>query len=265
MKLITICVFFMTAVFGYSLDLKMIDELNHDGKYEESLKLLKGSFDPANPDPAIIWRMSREIFELAEATPSSRKNEKIAKYTEAMNVAKPYLDIKTGDKYDRASIVFFYASNFGSRGRVIGISESLGNLPELKSLADKALAIDPSLSLAYLLKAKIEEEVPSFLGGDKFLMGTYFSMSLKYDAENLTVLYDAANALYNRNWDVKKKRSMTDKYGKDDGTPQDLTDREYAKKILEQAVIVYKKIKNPSLRDKEQYDNAVKLLSRLSR
>jgi hypothetical protein len=225
--------------------------------------MLKSSFDPSKPDPAIIWRMSRDTFELAEAIPGSQKKEKIAKYTEAMDIAKPYLDIAYGEKNDRANIIFYYATNYGSRGRVIGIKESLDNIPELKRLADKSLEIDPTLSLAYLLKAKIEEEVPSFLGGDKFKMGIFYSMTLKYDPENLTVLYDAAYAFYNRNWDANKKKSMADKNGKTDGTPQEMSDRDYAKTIAEKAVETYGKIKNPSDRDKKQYGNALKLLKTL--
>jgi hypothetical protein len=257
--------FFLVSTFNvaYPLDLKRVDALNHDGKFEESLKLLKESFDPQKPDLAIVWRMSRDTFELAEAIPSSKKKEKIDKYTEAMDIAKPYLDVTYGEKSDRANVVFFYASNFGSRGRVIGIKQSLDNLPELKSLADRALEIDPTLSLAYLLKAKIEEEVPSFLGGDKFKMGLFYSQSLKYDPQNLTVLYDAANALYNRNWDVNKKKSMSDKLKTSDGTPPDLTDRQYAKKIADSAVQAYKNLTNPSLRDTEQYGNVLKLLKSL--
>jgi hypothetical protein len=260
-----LCLFFVFILnFCYSFDFKVVDDLNHNGQYDESLKILKSAFDSNKPDPGIIWRMSRDTFELAELIPASKKKEKIAKYTEAMDIAKPYLDITYGDKTDRANIVFFYASNFGSRGKVIGIKESLDNIPELKSLADKSLQIDSTLSLAYLLKAKIEEEVPSFLGGDKFKMGVFYSMSLKYDGENLTVLFDSANAFYNRNWDVNKKKSMADKLSANDGTPQNLTDREHAKEILNKALEVYKNLKNPSKRDTEQYNNSLKLLKSLS-
>lgn len=237
-----------------------VDTLNHDGKHQQAFELLKNTFNKADPDPAVLWRMGREIFELAENIPNNSKAEKIAKYTEALNLLEPYLTINKGTNFDMANIVFFYSSNLGSRGKVIGIGESLGQLPELKRLADKTLELDPTFGLAYLLKAKIEDEVPFILGGDKYKMGVFYTLALKYETNNLTVIFDAGKAFYERNWNSDKKIKTSDKNTLKDPSPLNIDDRAYAKQILQRGIPVYKSIKNPSDRDNKQYAKILKLL-----
>lgn len=246
----------------YSIDIEKIDKLNHDGNHNEVLSILKDAVNGTQPDPAIIWRTARAMFEIADSYDKSRKNDKIALFGETMKVLEPHLDINYGDKYDRAMIVFYYASSLGSRSKEIGIMDSLGSLPEMKRLADKAIEIYPSLASAYFLKAKIEEEVPSLFGGDKFKMGVLFSQALKYGSDDLTILYDSANALYNRNWDDKRKRSLAEKSG--DSIDSHITrhDRVIAREIIENGIRHYKTLENPSKRDTAQYNNMLNLQRR---
>ena len=64
-KLLPLLITLLFSTLLYSIDFDNIDQLNHDGKYEESLKILKDSFNEKTPDSAIIWRISRELFEIA--------------------------------------------------------------------------------------------------------------------------------------------------------------------------------------------------------
>jgi len=244
----------------YSEDLQEIDELYKQGKYQVGLDKLKRMHNSSNPDPAVIWRISRMYYELAEEL--SDKKAKIDKYTEGMNSSASYLNIKNGDKLDRAQVVFWYAVNLGARGEVIGIKESLDIVPKLFELADKAISIDPTFAAPYLLKGRIDDAVPSFLGGDKFRMGINFTMAIKLQKE-LNILVDSARGFIKRNWDADKKQKMKEKMNKTDGTPQNLSDKEYAKQLLKEAIGLFHTISRPSKREKMKYDEAVELYKKV--
>ncbi|HBD93715.1 MAG: hypothetical protein A2015_04450 [Spirochaetes bacterium GWF1_31_7] len=246
----------------FSFDFKIVDDLNHNGNHTEALKMLKQEHNNAAPDAGIIWRTARAQFEIAESLDKSKKNEKIAQYTEAMEFLKPYLDIQTGAPTDRAHIAFYYATNLGSRSKVIGISESLETIPDLKKYADKAISIDPSMASAYFLKAKIEEGVPSFLGGDKFTMGELFFQAITNNPSDLTIVFDAASAFYDRNWDSKKKTAMSQKIGTKTNDFIIKDDRSIAKELIENGIKTYKTLTNPSKREKNQYTNMMALLTK---
>ncbi|HBD93465.1 MAG: hypothetical protein A2015_09680 [Spirochaetes bacterium GWF1_31_7] len=261
-KIIYFFICFTIAFNLFSIDLNIIDVLNHKGQHTQAHDSLQKAFDINDPDPQILWRMSRELFEVAELIPQTKRSEKIEAYTKAMDIVEPYLNITYGNKNDQAKIIFFYAANFGSRGRAIGIIESLGNLSRLKELTDRALQLDPSLSLAYLLKAKIEEEVPSLFGGDKFKMGLFYSDALKYDPNNLTFIHDAADALYKRNWKASNKEVLAKKQGINGYESIKLDDRELVKSILDNGVKVFNSLTDPSARDIEQFDKIKNLLTK---
>ncbi|MCK4799163.1 MAG: hypothetical protein KAT05_17455 [Spirochaetes bacterium] len=253
--------FIISLVNG--LELSKIDDLYHDGKYLEGLKILQEKFDRSNPAPAIIWRITRMIYEIADKISKKNKQEKIDKFTEAMNIASPYLNIDYGNNGDRARIIFWYAANYGARGEVIGIKESLDIIPELFDFADKSLSIDPDFAPSYLLKGRIDKAVPFFLGGDKFRMAINFSKAIENDSKDMSILVDAADAFIHRNWDVKKKKKLAEKKKITDGTPQNITDKEHAKEILNQTVGLYKSLKNPSEREKLKYNKALNLLKKI--
>ena len=245
-----------------SLDLDMIDRFNDMGKHKEALELLKKNFDADNPESGLVWRMEREMFDIAEGIPQSNKSEKIAGYTEALDFGLPYLDMKSGEKSDRARVVLYYASNFGSKCKAIGIKESLSNVPELKRLADKALDIDPRMASAYLLKAKIEDALPGILGGDKFKMGLYLSKAMYLDPENLKILHDSDQSFYERNWDAKKKTSIFLKKRMTDGTPEGVSDRQYSWIICDKFISIYKSLSEPAKKDIELYDDLMNTVKR---
>ncbi len=258
-------VFFLLNVLfcTNAADFTKVDSLYHDGKYEQGLNILLTMYDKNNPDSAIIWRICRMYYEIADAMPKKEKQLKINKFNQALDFARPYLDMQDGGRLDRAQVVFWYAASLGSRGETIGIKESLDTVKDLFRLANKAISIDPTFAAPYLLMGRVDDAVPSFLGGDKFRMGINLSKGIELNPTDMSLLVDSAKAFYDRNWDIRKKYNMAKKMGNTDGTPQNLSDREYAKQILDQAVKVYFGIKNPSRREMNKYNEAVKLLKKL--
>jgi hypothetical protein len=258
---ILIIYLFMSSVMLFSVSsLQDIDTMYHDGKYSEGLDLLLKMHDEKKPDAAIIWRISRMYYEIADVIQISDKKEKISQFTKGMNISEKFLNIKEGEKLDRAQLIFWYAANLGARGQTIGIKESLDSIPGLFDLAEKAIAIDPTYAAPYLLKGRIDDAVPFFLGGDKFRMGINLTTAVKLYPDELNVLVDSAGSFIRRNWSVNKKLKLNIKYGKTDGTPENLTDKQYANILLEDAVKSYLNIKNPSLRDKQKYNETLRLL-----
>jgi len=266
MKLNTLMFFLLIAPIKlvFAKDYEAADELYTQGKYTDGLKMLEMEFVQANPDPELIWRLSRFYFEIAEQTDKKNKKVKIEYYTKGMDIAKQFLEITYGDKLARAQIIFWYTANYGSRGETIGIKESLDIVPELFNLADRALELDPTFAAPYLLKGRIDSSVPSFLGGDKFRMGVNLSKAIYYNPNDMSLLVDSSVAFLNRDWSVsEKKKKAVNKQGETDGTPLDLSDKDYAKKLLEQAVELYKTIESPSKRDEMKLNEAEGLLKKI--
>lgn len=258
-----IVTFLFTISFTVSaLDFESTDKLHLLGRYDEEQSLLLSSYDASSPDPALLWRVGRVFFERAERISDDDKDKKIAIYDRALTFLKPYLDISYGTKRDRALIVHWYTANYGSKASTKGTLEALSVVPDLFELTDKALAIDPAFSDPYFVKAKIDDRLPGFAGGDKFRMGENLARALLYNSTDITVHVDGAKALYKRGWSVDKKKDLAEKKGRSDGTPADKSDREYAVILLQRAIKLYTEKELPTARDKEKYAEAIKLLKK---
>lgn len=259
--LIIIILYFIN--FIYSKDFKIVDDLYHNGKFPEGLIILENEFDSSYPDIESIWRISRFYYEIADSLPIKNKQEKIEYYSKGMEIAAPYLDITYGEKSDQAQLIFWYTACYGSKSELIGIKESLDVIPELFMLSDKVIEFDPTFAAPYLLMSRVDDLVPSFLGGDKFRMGKNLSKAIKSNPEDISVLVESGELFFNRGWDIDKKKKIAEKNGEDDGTPKNLSDIEYAKILLDKGVELFKNADNPSIRDKNNYQLALELLKKI--
>lgn len=253
-------------ILSYSIvpnDLATLDRLLDEGKYSEALPVVEKLFDKTKPEAKVLWKLGRVYYELADASKS--KKETISICEKGMAIMKPFIDGNIGgEPIDKAKVVYWYDVLYSRRGKAIGIKESLDIIPELFSLADKAISIYKEIGEPYHLKAMIDDAVPSFLGGDKFRMGVNFNYALKYDPENLTFIVDAANGFYERNWDSKKREAEAKKNNmKDDGTPSGLSDRAYAKQLIDKAIKIAESKKSLTFSEKKKYNEALELSKKI--
>jgi len=273
LKKLILMIFFISAnlliLFADKDVIKKADLLDKNGKHEEALKILINSYDEANPDLQIIKRIAMQTFEIAEKIKD--KKDKINMYETGIKYSKPYININFGTKRDRAEVIHWYAINYASKMKLLGIfggRESLKIVPTIFELMDECIKIDPSFSGSYLFKAKLYEEVPGFLGGDHFKMGIHYLLAIKYARENelMMMLIEAANGFYKRNWDLNKKikESHKNKYSKyDDDLYLKVNDKEYAKSLLVKSIDIYDNLKSPSEREKNKYKEAKELLDKI--
>lgn len=270
-KIFNLLIFFLFAIpfiaFSNNI-LTTVDELDFNGNYSKALKILVENNNSSDPDLKIIWRIARETYEMAEN--SSSKDDKIEFYNQGIEATKPFINIDYGDERDRAEIIHWYAVNYASKMKDLGVfggRESLNVVPNVFKLMDRCIEIDPIYASAYFFKAKLQEDVPFFLGGDKFEMAVNYQKVLQYaeDKEKFFYLVDIAKSFYNRNWSVKKKEDAAKK--KDDytsdGTPQDLRDREYAYQLFLKAKELYDSSKKHSKRDIDKYKELIKLIEEM--
>lgn len=268
-KLIKLLLFFLflTSFVVFSDNILITaDDLDFNGKYEEALKLLVDNNDVSNPDLKIIWRIARETFEIADKL--SSKDEKVKFFDQGIEITKPFIDIEYGDKRDRAEMIHWYAVNYASKMKVLGIfggRESMNVLPNVFKMINRCIEIDPEYASAYFFKAKLQDDAPFFLGGDKFEMAVNYQNVLKYadEKEQFFFLVDIAKSFYNRNWSIKKKEDVSnrkDNY-QSDGTPEDLSDREYAYQLLIKAKELYDNSKKHSKRDIDKYVELIPLIN----
>ncbi len=262
-KILIICLIVLSYLL-FSNDLATLDKLLDEGKYSEALPVAEQLFDKSNPDAKILWKLARVYYELADG--AKTKKETISICEKGMGIMKPFINGNiNGEAIDKAKVVYWYDVLYSRRGKAIGIKESLDIIPELFNLADKAISIYKEFGEPYHLKAMIDDAVPSFLGGNKFRMGINFNNALKYDPENLTFIVDAANSFYDRNWDVKKRESEAKKNNMTgDGTPSNLSDREYAKQLINKAIqIAEKKGSSLTFSEKKKYAEAKELAKKI--
>ena len=123
--------------------------------------------------------------------------------------------------------------------------------------------MDPTFAAPYLLLGRIDDAVPFFLGGDKFRMGKNLSKAIKYNPKDMSVLVESGELFLKRGWDSDKKKKMSKKFEEDDGTPQNLSDKEYAKILLDKSLELFKSISDPSVREEVKYQEALELLKKI--
>lgn len=240
------------------------DELDHQARHQEMLDILLEYHTANPPELKVIWRIGIAIFEVANK--KETKNEKIAMFEKGENLLKPYIDIDYGSERDRVEIIHWYMVNYASRLKIKGIfagREGLTIVPKVFTMMDKCIEIDPAYYSAYYFKAKLHEEIPFIIGGDKFEMGYYYSKALHYavDRVKILIMIDAANGFVIRNWSAQKKQKEARKRDKytDDGTPTGLSDKEYALQLINQATALFEAHDNPGVRDREKYEFAQQL------
>jgi len=260
-KILTFC-FLILTFFLFGQDFGKIDSLHNNGKYGEALSQLQSAFDKSNPDPAYVWRIARGLYEEVKSIKS--KKDKLAKLDEGIKFMEPYYNLKSGTARDRATVIFWYAVFSSETARTKGIKESLDNIPNLFKYCNEATAIDGTYGDPYYLKAMINDGLPSLFNGDKFQMSLDLTKAISIDPENYTYLIDGAEAYINRNWDAKKKQKEAEKKGKsDDGSPKDLSDKEFAKKLIEKALDIFKNDTNQTVKEKEKIEQGKKILAKL--
>lgn len=245
-----------------SFDFSNTDSLHQQGKYQEELDTLKKALSENKNDASLIWRIGRAYFEIADSMPDIKRNEKINAFAQGMDFLKPYLNISTGEKGDRARIVHWYTANYASKANTIGALEALSIVNELFALADKALSIDPDFSDPYFVKARIDDRLPVMLGGDKIRMEINLSMALKYNQDDITVLVDTSKSFINRNWTHERKVKEYQVRNIADPLPVNRNDRDYAYQLLKKAISVYESKKETTQRDKMKYNEAKGMLAK---
>jgi hypothetical protein len=247
---------------------KKADELDYAGKYQEALDVLLNASKDSSTDLQIIFRIGTEAYESANLTGS--KKEKLKYYDIGMGATKPFLDNPNLSKRDRVTITHWYMINYASKMKLLGIfggRESLNIVPALFKAMDNSISIDPEFSGAYFFEAKLYSEVPYFLGGDKIKMAESFLKALSYaeEREKTLMLLDAAKGFIDRNWSAERKRREFKRAGlaKGDGTPVNLSDKEYVINMLSELKTRYEKNSGHSVREEKIYNEAVQLVNKI--
>lgn len=259
-----ITIFCFLLIWGMLLSADQYSELDgmiDNGKHIEALNLMKSRINEAELDTALLWRIGWAYYEQVDNSRS--KSQKVTSADEALNYLKPYLNLSRGDKQERAKIIFWYAVIYSLRGQAKGIFDSLGSLPEIISLCKKSIALYPQFGSPYHLMGLIGEAVPIGEYSNKFIMGENYSLAIKYDPENITILVDSGRSIMKRDWDVNKKKSQNSKYKRTDGTPVSLSDKQYAKELLEKAVRLFETRGQMLTIDVDKYKEAKELLKKL--
>jgi len=226
---------------AFAQDFVTTDALHDTKKLSEELSLLKQSYNPSEPQAAVVFRMLRAMQQIAVDLPASKGKEKIAKLDEAIEFGKPLVEASKGSPRDRAKVIYWYSVSMSQKGKAKGVLNSLFMVPEVRSLCDKAIAIDPAFGDPYYLKALLDDNVPAAVGGDKNRMAVLYAKAIECDPANVWYLVDSARAL--------KTRNRNEAYNKDGnrGVPAGKSDLAYAKELAAKANAAFAALANPSI------------------
>lgn len=248
--------------------IRKADDLDYAGKYQEALDILLNASKDSSSDLQIIFRIGTEAFESGNIAGS--KKGKLKFYDIGINATKPFLDSQNLSKRDKVTITHWYMINYASKMKLLGIfggRESLNIVPTLFRAMDNSISIDPAFSGAYFFEAKLYNEVPYFLGGNKIKMGLCYlkALSLAEDREKTLMLLDAAKGFIDRNWSVERKNREFKKAGPadGDGTPINLSDKEYALNMLTELIKRYDRNVKHSVREEKIYNEAALLADKI--
>lgn len=236
-----------TAVFAQ--DFAALETLHDQQKYEAELAILKPLYNAQSPQAAIVYRITRATQEIAVKMPANKGKEKIAKFDEAIDFAKPLVDKVAGTTREKAQVIYWYAVSMSQKGKAKGVLNSLFMLPDVRALCDKASAMDPGFGDPYYLKAMIDDAVPEFAGGDKARMGALFAKARGCDPNNLWYMVDGAKSLKTRNKDAAYNSD-----GKK-GVPAGKSDLDYARVLAKMARDYYATLSSPTIAQKELMDD----------
>jgi hypothetical protein len=215
-KIFILTVIFFTTFLSFSQEdlFKTSNSLIHNGKYDESLKLLEDAFAKDKNNIKIAWHIAQSAFLMSETV--TDKKIRYDYYAKGINACAPFLTKPVTDKRNQAELINWYAVNYSSdskdRGFFFG-RDGLGAINKVFQIIETCIQVDPEYAPAYFFKAKLYAEVPFFFGGDKVKMETNFKLALKYAMENdkPTFLFEAAKYLLDRKWSVENKLNESKK------------------------------------------------------
>lgn len=235
------------------------DQLNARGDNHEELRLLNEMFNEKAPQASTIWRIARAQLESIYANKSLNKKEKIQKYDESLKFIESYLKIAEGSQEEQGFLLLYYTMLMSSKIEISGIKNALDTIPIIKEQLEEVLQFDPTNAKAYFLLAKLDEELPSFMGGNKYRMGMYFEKAHFLAPKDITTIHDMVIALYKRNWSAQKKQSFASKEHYAFDGHDEKSDRERAKSLIEHGINIYPTIKQTTVHDRNYYEKLSKL------
>jgi hypothetical protein len=228
-KIILFLMLIMTiSAAVFAADFAEIDKWFDDAQFDTAYTALITEYNADKTQAAVIWRLGRYYYEIADKLPS--KKETIAKCDEGLAFVKPYLETAVGEPADRARVIQWYDVLLSRRGQAKGIKESLDRIPDFFAFADKAIAICATIPEPYHLKAMIDKELPVIVGGNKVRMSQNFMKAMEVSPNVIVFMVDAADGFIGRGWDAAKKAKSGDTF-----SPAGLSDKEFAKQLLLQA------------------------------
>jgi hypothetical protein len=233
---------------AFAQDFTQADALHDQKKLDDEMALLKPLYNPADPQAAVAYRMIRSMQQAAVDLPSSKNKEKISKLDATIEFGKPLIDTAKGSPRERARVIYWYSVAISQKGKAKGVLNSLFMVPEVRTLCDKAIAIDPSFGDPYYLKALLDDNVPEIAGGDKTRMGVLYAKALTCDGTNIWYLCDSARALKARNKDANFNKDGSK------GVPAGKTDLDYAKELAKQAYAALAALPNASIEQHQKID-----------
>lgn len=237
-----------------------------EGKYNEALNRLQAKIKNGDLSFETLEMLGNVTFQVSESK-NSKKN-----VIELIDWAMPILEknaFQQGfSQAQQARIFHKYNTLFAKKAQLQGAAAALKILPQIFDNADKSIALDPDFAEPYFVKVSVDDEVPAFMGdvamrgeNPKYRMGINIELALERDPENIYFLSQAAAALMKRNWSIATREKNAGSTVKNKVLL--LSDKEEAKILLARAVAVYNSKQNPSQIEKEKYEQALKLQTKL--
>jgi hypothetical protein len=192
------------------------DQLYQDGNYQQGYVFLEGKLNSglSNKIQAeIYWRLARFILYIGDdkEDEGAEKDELLDIYTKGQELASRAIDL-----YPGSDAHYWHSSNLGRYGEIKGVLNSLKQAKPMREELEVVLSYDPSYPDAFYVLSRLYYLLPGGIisFGNKEYALSYARRAIAlynekgYNEQELKVSYykNLAEMLWERNWDVKKKR-----------------------------------------------------------
>ncbi|HAP44336.1 MAG: hypothetical protein A2087_11235 [Spirochaetes bacterium GWD1_61_31] len=199
--------------------LRQVDDLHDLNQFDQCITTLQAGLPQATTDQQraeIYWRLARAALnqgnDLEDA--DAPQAQILAKFEEGERYADQAIALNPNNHQG----YFWKSSNMGRWGQIKGILNSLAKAAPMRTLLERALAVNPRHPDSFYVLGQLYRELPGWpiSFGDAGISVSYGRMAVNLNQEEVqqgssSLSYDfqleLAKSLYARNWNAAKRTS----------------------------------------------------------
>lgn len=176
-------------------------------RVREAIEQLRGSQASDSALYEVVWRLANFNYFLGEN--STNESERKAAFDEGVAAGRTAIKLQP----HRPEGHFWLGANIGGQAQMRGLVSSLAAVSEIRREMEEVIRIDDKYlgASAYMVHARVDLELPGFLGGDRNRAVKTLEKGIEVDDGNhqMRLLLAKAYLKVNRKEDAKRQLNIT--------------------------------------------------------